>query len=428
MKYLSALVFTLLYTLSWSQALPIDFESEITTADFVDFDGGIATVIANPQSHGINTSNMVAQIVRDGGAIWSGSKIDLESNLDFTVLNSISMKVFTSAPIGTIVKFKLEGTGATERDAITTVTNAWEELTWDFTAEPANFNSVVFMFDFGNVGDGTENSTFLFDDVRQEFGGYQIDWPVDFENSEINYMMTDFGGNSSSRIVDPTNPDNHVIEVIKTGEAATWAGTTIGTNSGFLTDLPFSSTDTKMYANVWSPSAGTPIRLKVENSNDPTQTCETQTNTSVSEEWEVLEFDFAQEALGTAQLSLGLQMGWRYNMASIFFNFGTEGMNAGEQTYYFDNLSFGDQLSYTEDIQMEHLEVFPNPSNQYWKIHSDQRLIEVIQIFDLKGKLLKTLRPNSSEIIIDATHFASGTYITKLSTSDGSSALKLVKE
>ena len=33
-------------------------------------------------------------------------------------------------------------------------------------------------------------------------------------------------------------------------------------------------------------------------------------------------------------LSIGLDYGWTYNMASIFFNFGTEG--AGE-TYYFDD-------------------------------------------------------------------------------------------
>lgn len=148
-----------------AQSLPIDFETNITTSDFTDFDGGTATVMSNPQSSGINTSSKVAQIVRDGGQVWAGSKIDLAANLDFTTMNSISMKVFTSAPVGTTVRVKLEGAGFAERDAQTSVSNQWEVLTWDFTGEPSNFNSVVFMFDFGNVGNGSAASTFLFDDV-----------------------------------------------------------------------------------------------------------------------------------------------------------------------------------------------------------------------------------------------------------------------
>ena len=46
--------------------IPIDFEGG--PYGFIDFDGGTATVKANPQSSGINTSATVAQIVRDGGA------------------------------------------------------------------------------------------------------------------------------------------------------------------------------------------------------------------------------------------------------------------------------------------------------------------------------------------------------------------------
>ncbi|MDA8886290.1 hypothetical protein OAD66_00705 [Bacteroidia bacterium] len=91
------------------QSLPFDFESDITTTYFVDFDGGTATVIANPQNNADNNSSMIAQIVRDGGTIWSGSKVELSSNLDFSTDNTISMKVFTTAPKGTILKFKLEG-------------------------------------------------------------------------------------------------------------------------------------------------------------------------------------------------------------------------------------------------------------------------------------------------------------------------------
>ena len=75
MKQLYSIVFLFVLSSSFAQSLPIDFESSITTTDFVNFDGGEGTVISNPQSNGINTSSMVAQIVRDGGTVWAVVKL-----------------------------------------------------------------------------------------------------------------------------------------------------------------------------------------------------------------------------------------------------------------------------------------------------------------------------------------------------------------
>lgn len=410
-----------------SQALFIDFENTISTSDFTDFDGGVATVLANPQSSGTNTSATVAQIVRNGGQIWAGSKLILPANLDFSLLNSISMQVYTSAPVGTVVKFKLEGMGDTDRDAITTVTNQWETLTWDFTATPSNFNTLVFMFDFGNVGDGSINSTFLFDDIVQFSAGSQIDLPVDFESSTVNYATTDFGGNNSSLVIDPSDPGNRVVKTIKTNTAATWAGTTIGTPSGFATNIPLTLSDSKMNVRVWSPSPGTIIQLKVEDSNDNTHTCETQAITTTTGGWETLEFDFANEAPGTAQLSVGLGMGWTYNMASIFFNFGVDGATAGEQTYYFDDVKFGPNTVGLEEAVLNDFEVFPNPSAGFWTISSPNNSIQSIRVFDLKGKIILQELANSSEIKISNSTFEKGIYIAEIHSALGLQKVKLIK-
>ena len=190
-------------------------------------------------------------------------------------------------------------------------------------------------------------------------GNVHIDLPVDFEGSTVNYTMSDFGGNMSSLVTDPFASNNMVIEIVKTNQAATWAGTTIGTPSGFATNIPFSLTNSVMTVKVWSPQAGIPIRLKVEDSNDNTHTCETETNTTISG-WQVLEFDFTNQAPGTESLSTGLGYGWTYNMASIFFNFGTEG--SGE-TYYFDDVQMcnnGDCIDPCEDITCDDGQVCSN--------------------------------------------------------------------
>jgi len=427
MKVLFSFLFTIAFTCYNTQSLPINFEGDIATSDFVDFDGGTASVIANPQSGGINTSPTVAQIVRNGGEIWAGSKIILSGNLDFSTLNSIRVKVFTTAPIGTTVKFKLEGNGQTERDVQTTVSNEWEELSWDFTGEPMDFNEIVFMFDFGNIGDGSINSTFLFDDITQEFGGQQIDLPVDFEGDVVNYTTTDFGGNVSTRIMDPTDPSNTVIQAVKTLGAATWAGTTIGTPAGFATDIPLTLTDSKMAVRVWSPTAGTPIRLKVEDSDDPTHTCETETNTTVAGQWETLIFDFTNEAPGTASLDFGLSMGWTYNMASIFFNFDTDGATAGEQTYFFDDVYFGTGVSGLEEFSTSELSIFPNPSNGIWQLQTENTQIINVELYNVNGELIMTLNPNKRVIEIDGTALDKGIYFVQISSDNKRAVRKVVR-
>ncbi len=416
------IIFVLSIATVKSQNIIIDFEDTSSISDFVDFDGGTGTIINNPKSDDQNNSATVAQIIRDGGTIWSGSKIYLPENIDFSSYNLISMKVYTSAPIGTTIKFKLEGIGNTERDVTTTVSNAWETLTWDFTGEPTNFNSLVFMFDFGNVGDGSETSTFLFDDIEQVYGGSQIDLPVLFEDPNINHTVTDFGGNVSLLTADPEDPSNQVIMTTKTTTAATWAGTTIGTPAGFASDIPLSLSDSKMTVSVWSPAADTPIRLKVEDSSDPTHTCETETLTTVDGGWETITFDFLNQAPGTELLSIGLSMGWTYNMASIFFNFGTDGATAGEETYYFDDIRFGESVLATDYIGESQINIFPNP---VWEeiIISGVNHIEAISIYNLTGKMI--INQNGNYGKMDEFQEGSDTYVNVKALQNGIYILKI---
>ena len=229
MKSFCLILITLTVFTGFSQSLPINFEGDITTADFVNFDGGTAIVTTNPMPSGINTSSSVARIIRDGEAAWAGSKILLTDNLDFSVLTKISMKVYTTAPVGTTVKFKLEGTGSSvDVDATTTVSGTWETLEWIFVGTSNDLNEIVFMFDIGNVGDGTATSIFLFDDVQQEVGPAIPDprpttLPVDFENSVVTTDFTNFFGSVASVIPNPhinaNNPSGTVGKFVRSGGA-----------------------------------------------------------------------------------------------------------------------------------------------------------------------------------------------------------------
>jgi hypothetical protein len=174
MKELYVLIsILLLQSVAFSQtvSLPIDFESgSVILSDFSNFDGGTASVIANPAPTAFNTSATVGQMVRNGGQVWAGAYLTTTSNVDFSVNPIICMNVYSMAPVGTQISLKMEGCGggcSRELDAFTTVTGEWETLCYDFTGEPTIYNRLVFLFDLGNVGNGTSSSTFLFDDIEQ---------------------------------------------------------------------------------------------------------------------------------------------------------------------------------------------------------------------------------------------------------------------
>ena len=406
--------------------LPIDFENnQITTDDFVNFDGGAGSVIENPHINNQNPSATIAQIIRDGGQIWAGSYLVLENYLDFSSNTHISMNVYS--PIsGLTVKFKLEGDGGaqTERDTYTALSNDWETLSWSFAGEPSNtYNKLVLMFDFGNVGDGSVNSTFYFDDITSfdPSGGLsQIDLPVTFEDPTVYYSVIDFEGNGPSTIVEEGG--NHYIQVIKTDESGTSAGVTIGTEEGFATTIPITNSDTKMYAHVYvdgTTQTSIPVRLKIENSNDPTQSVETEAFTTVAGDWEILEFDFNNEATGTAALNTS----YPFNMASIFFNFGSVGNN--DVVYFFDNISFSSPISLgLEDQVIFDYKIYPNPTSNIINIQGDISDLKVI-IYDMLGKVLMQSEEQES---IDISFLKNGTYFLSLTNNSTNSTYKIIKK
>ena len=377
----TVLTYTISFTIISLQSLPIDFEQG--PYDFQDFDGGTATVIDNPQSSGINTSATVAQIVRNGGAIWAGSKLILNSKIDFSINNTFSMKVY-STRANIPVLFKLEGSNAaTEVSVNTSLANEWETLTWDFAGTASNtYNEIVFMFDFGSVGDSSANSTFLFDDIElyDITGGLaQIDLPVSFDNPSVYYGLTDFDGASTILGPSPTDPANTVAITTRESGSAPWAGTTIGTDLGFATRIPFTESETKISVEVYSPLAGIPVLLKAEDHNDVTKTAETFSNTTVANAWETLTFDFSNVAPGTNPFNLSTY----FDKVSIMFNKGNAGTG---KTYYWDDVVFGGSVSTVRSFEENsNIQIYSDNGKIYVKC-PEELINSQIEVFDLTGR------------------------------------------
>jgi hypothetical protein len=171
----------------------------------------------------------------------------------------------------------------------------------------------------------------------------QMDLPVTFDSATVNYALAGFGGAEDSSVVaDPAGGANKVAKVVKSATAETWAGTSLtppagGTPKGFATRIPLDATHTRMTVRTWSPDVGVHVRLKVEDKTNPAISVETEALTTVANAWETLTFDFL---VPTVPPTAGFNAANTYNLASVFFNYGTTGATAGAKTYYFDDLAW----------------------------------------------------------------------------------------
>jgi hypothetical protein len=135
---------------------------------FTEF-GGIEApiVISNPDATGLNTTaTVVSQLKTSGSQTWAGSFFEVDSPLDLDSYNNIS--VMTYAPItGAVIKLKLENADASivhEVDLLSSVSNEWEQLVYDFSDAPAaDYTRIVIFFDFGNPGD---DSIYYYDEFQ----------------------------------------------------------------------------------------------------------------------------------------------------------------------------------------------------------------------------------------------------------------------
>jgi beta-glucanase (GH16 family) len=338
--------------------LPVTFDDPTVSYGLTGFEGATGAIVVDPT----DANNTVGRVVNAVGAqpfagviLTDDGTRGFANKVPFTETDKqITVRVW-SPDAGIPLRMKIENAANggifVETDTTTTVAGDWETVTFDFanlasSSQPLNLSStydkMVIFFNFfgnGNVTNPTEK-TYYFDDVTfvAETNGGGDEWsPITFDDSALTYTLTGFGGAEGTQVADPTDAANQVAQVVKSDTAELWAGVTVSTGANnTVQTIPFSASSTTMTVRVWSPDAGIPVRLKVENNADGGQSVETETTTTVAEEWETLTFNFVNNVTGTPALNVASI----YNRVSIFFNFGTTGASAGEKTYYFDDVIF----------------------------------------------------------------------------------------
>lgn len=340
---------------------------EATAPTMTGFGNADGSVVTDPT----DASNKVGKLVKSATAeLWAGVTMamcpsDSIATIPFSASNKkLSLRVW-SPDAGIPVRLKVEnaadGSKSVETEATVTTAAGWQTLTFDF-ATPATgtaalnlattYNKASVFFNFGKTGAEVGSAkTYYFDDlafVGSSFtaacagsgstgGSGASSTTISFDETTAP-VFTGFGGADGTIVADPTSASNKVARVVKAADAELWAGTTVSNlPSQAVARIGFSSTSKTITVRVWSPDAGIPVRLKVENAADNTKTAETEATTTVAGGWQTLSFNFASVATGTAALDLAQT----FNKVSIFFNFGKTGAAAGgAKTYYFDDIVY----------------------------------------------------------------------------------------
>lgn len=320
--------------------IPLNFESEGLSFEWTGFGGASGGVIDNPYPTGQNTSEKVVELAKNEGAeTWAGISLALDETVDFSAGTTAKMKVW-SPKAGATILLKLEDSNSPpnaennpsvfiEVPQATTVAEQWEELSFDLSSAvgfdmAADYDTVILFYDFNNRGEG---STSYFDDIRITSAEEptSVVLPVSFENPDLDYVIEGFEGAVSTMEDNPfregINTSSKVIATTKTVGALFYAGTTL------VLESPIDFTNQKKISvKSFSPKAGIPVRMKLEHINDGGIFLEVDTQTTVANEWELLEFDFSE--LDTSQ---------EYSKVIIFYEFVADLPGDGT-TYYFDDI------------------------------------------------------------------------------------------
>ena len=215
--------------------------------------------------------------------------------------------------------------------ALGSTADQWISLDMDITGlnPKTSLGQIVLSGD----GPGTPPSNFYADNLyfyREDGTNITpeaVTLPIDFELSNpSNYVFSGFEGAESAIETNPdqtgVNTSATVMRTTKMMGAQFFAGTLIDV------DAPIDLSQTQRFSmKVWSPKADIPVGLALERNDGGADQVLVEVNTTTSNEWEELVFDFGGSADNSAN----------YNRVIVFMEFIPDLAGDGS-TYYFDDI------------------------------------------------------------------------------------------
>jgi len=217
---------------------------------------------------------------------------------------------------GVVVLLKVEDAADGERyaetEAVTTVAEGWETLTFDFADPTATspalnpaytYDKISIFFDFGKSGAQGGGGTFYFDDIlfvvssdSGNTGTCAAPNCTDFSAAGIAFAPFENQGGGTVEIAsDPNDAGNATVKFVKRVGDGEYFGTTI---SGLAGPAELTAADRTVTLRVYSTEVGTNFLLKLEGGPGGA-IVEKDVATTVAGAWETLSFDLSAGPAGT---------------------------------------------------------------------------------------------------------------------------------
>ena len=298
---------------------------ESTALTFTGFDGGEGSTLAVEPTGG---SGFAAKVLRTGGQVWAGAKVNV-GTINLTASNrTISAHVY-SPTAGTPIVLKLEGANGDinsgDVQATETVVQGWQTLSWTIPLAKVGtaFNWVVMLPNLATKASDSPGEAYYFDDITL---GTLPALPAATrlasfdETTALTFAGFD-GAESSTIATAPEGGDGKAAKIVRAG-GQVWAGAKVDVGLISLT-----ASKRTIAARVYSPTAGTPIVLKLEGANGDINSGDVQATEAVVQGWQTLTWTIPLAKVGTA-----------FNWVVMLPNLATKASDAPGETYYFDDI------------------------------------------------------------------------------------------
>lgn len=142
-------------------------------------------------------------------------------------------------------------------------------------------------------------------------------------------------------------------------------------------------------------------------------------NYTTENAWQTLLFDFSSFS-STNNTKIALF----FDIQTNFDNTVDPNLNI----FQVDDYVFGAFASLgVNDLKISGATVYPNPTTNSWNVSTNNVRINSIEVFDILGKQVISLQPNTMTSTIDATNLTPGVYVTKIKTELGMETKRLIK-
>ena len=379
------------------QNSPIDFETGGygATWTWTVFENGSnppLEIVTNPNTGGINSSATVAKFTAlQAGQPWAGCESLHGSDIGTFSLDAtnstLKIMVYKSVISDVGLKFVIPSSGSLgEIKVANTVTNAWEELTFDFSShiglpEAIGIDQIVVFPDF-NLSGRTQDNIIYFDN--------------------ISFSPATVPGSPTEAAPTPTLSEANVISIFSDAYTniagvnlnPAWGQSTVvteitieGNNTLLYTGLNYQGTEftaqdvsgmTYLHIDYWTDNS-TALKFFVI-SQTPTVDSDYHTFAIVSEQW--------------ASVDIPLTTFPNVDLTDVFqFKVEGNGTIYWDNFYFYSNLVDVDNRSETLPQGFALEQNFPNPFNPTTTIQYElpENAFVNIRIYDLNGRLVNTL-------------------------------------